>query len=179
VPAGAGRRVGSIGRAAVGECLADGPTTSPIATTRWSLRGRLFAEEKIEISPSLRVTASGLRRGPGSRVRPTAPDVVTARFAIPPVTDASFRVHDAFAELTIGRLDLRPASPAWSGDGSTRFSRPTSSIPLDASRFFFEGRSEARLPVALIRGSLYLSDRASIEAVYVPVFPSRPLRSAR
>src|SRR4030095_3674156 len=49
--------------------------------------------------------------------------------------------------------------------------QPTDVInPLDVSRFFFEGRSEARMPVALLRGRLFLGDRATIEAVYVPIF---------
>ena len=133
------------------------------------LRGRLFAEEKIEISPSLRVTASGFVEGLVAS-RPTAPDLVTGETRNTTVTDAVVRVHDAFAELTIGRLDLRAgfARVVW---GRLDEIQPTDVVnPLDASRFFFEGRSEARLPVALIRGSLYLSDRASIEAVYVPVF---------
>ena len=49
--------------------------------------------------------------------------------------------------------------------------QPTDIVnPLDVSRFFFEGRSEARLPVALVRAQVFLSDRASIEGVYVPLF---------
>jgi hypothetical protein len=42
--------------------------------------------------------------------------------------------------------------------------------PLDVSRFFFDGRSEARLPVALVRARGHLSESASIEGVYVPFF---------
>ena len=80
------------------------------------------------------------------------------------------RVHDAFAELTAGRLDVRAgfARVVW---GRLDEIQPTDVVnPLDVSRFFFEGRSEARLPVALVRASVFLSDAASVEAVYVPVF---------
>src|SRR5690606_21596927 len=49
--------------------------------------------------------------------------------------------------------------------------QPTDVVnPLDLARFFFEGRSEARLPVTMIRGRLFPSDRLSFEAIYVPVF---------
>jgi hypothetical protein len=41
---------------------------------------------------------------------------------------------------------------------------------LDVSRFFFEGRSEARLAVPLVRGVFYANDKASIEGIYVPWF---------
>ena len=80
------------------------------------------------------------------------------------------RVHDAFAELATGRLDVRAgfARVVW---GRLDEIQPTDVVnPLDVSRFFFDGRSEARLPVALVRASVVLSDAASIEAVYVPVF---------
>jgi hypothetical protein len=42
--------------------------------------------------------------------------------------------------------------------------------PLDVSRFFFEGRSQARMPVALVHARAFLSDALSIEGVYVPFF---------
>jgi hypothetical protein len=49
--------------------------------------------------------------------------------------------------------------------------QPTDVInPLDISRFFFEGRNEARLPVAVVRGRWYFDDAVSIEGVYVPLF---------
>src|SRR5207237_7645822 len=41
---------------------------------------------------------------------------------------------------------------------------------LDASRCFFEGRSEARLAVPLVRARAYAGEHASLEAVYVPFF---------
>jgi predicted RND superfamily exporter protein len=133
------------------------------------LRGRLFAEEKVEITPSLRVTASGFVEGLLAS-RPGPPDFTTGEVRNTATTDAVIRVHDAFAELTVRRLDVRAgfARVAW---GRLDEIQPTDVLnPLDVSRFFFEGRSEARLPVALVRASVFLSDAASVEAVYVPVF---------
>ena len=49
--------------------------------------------------------------------------------------------------------------------------QPTDVInPIDVSRFFFEGRSEARLPVPLVRARVFAGDKASIEGIYVPFF---------
>jgi hypothetical protein len=42
--------------------------------------------------------------------------------------------------------------------------------PLDISRFFFEGRNEARLPVAVVRGRVHFRPDVTLEGVYVPVF---------
>jgi predicted RND superfamily exporter protein len=133
------------------------------------LRGRLFAEEKIEVTPALRVTASGFVEGLVAS-RPGAPDVLTGETRNTSIIDGVIRVHDAFAELTAGRLDVRAgfSRVVW---GRLDEVQPTDVVnPLDVSRFFFEGRSEARLPVALIRGRVFLSDGAAIEAVLVPVF---------
>ena len=49
--------------------------------------------------------------------------------------------------------------------------QPTDVVnPLDVSKFFFEGRSEARLAVPFIRGTVHAGEKASIDAVYVPWF---------
>ena len=49
--------------------------------------------------------------------------------------------------------------------------QPTDVVnPLDVSRFFFEGRSEARLAVPLVRARIHAGENVSIEAVYVPIF---------
>ena len=140
------------------------------------LRGRLFAEEKIEIAPSLRVTASGFVEGLVAS-RPTAPDLVTGETRNTTVTDAVVRVHDAFAELTIGRLDLRAgfARVVW---GRLDEIQPTDVVnPLDASRFFFEGRSEARaaggvdsrqpVPLGIGRQSRRCTSRSSVAAASI------------
>ena len=132
----------------------------------FELRARAFVEEKAELSPQLRVTGSAfaeglVRRHPEST--PGANGSVVTR-------DAVFKVHDAFLEYAAGRVDVRAGlgRVVW---GRLDEVQPTDVInPLDVSKFFFEGRSEARLPVALLRTSVFLSDRASIEGVYVPIF---------
>jgi hypothetical protein len=49
--------------------------------------------------------------------------------------------------------------------------QPTDVInPLDVSRFFFEGRSEARLPAALVRGRVFITEDAVVEGIYLPDF---------
>lgn len=129
------------------------------------LRVRLFAEEKLEPNPRIRVTLSGFVEGLLSRrVIGPEPDR-TGR-----VTDAVARVHDAYVELTWRKLDLLlgNARVVW---GRLDELQPTDVInPLDVSRFFFEGRSEARLPVVLVRARVALSEAAAIEGVYVPFF---------
>jgi hypothetical protein len=135
------------------------------------VRARIFAEEKIEVNPRFRVTASGFAEGIAARrpvEMPSSPGLDARQTSA--VRDAVFRVHEAHVELRGGRADLVAglARVVW---GRLDEIQPTDVInPLDVSRFFFEGRSEARLPVALLRGRLFLTDGATIEAVYVPVF---------
>jgi predicted RND superfamily exporter protein len=132
-------------------------------------RARLFVEQKAEVSPAIRFTASGFVEGlVASRpVGPyTPPDLGPADVR----TAAVARLHEAVAELRIGPLDV------YAGYGRVVWGRldelqPTDVInPLDISRFFFEGRNEARLPVPVVRGRMYFSDDAWLEGVYVPAF---------
>jgi hypothetical protein len=126
------------------------------------LRTRLFVEQKLELGERLRVTASGFVEGLVAR-RPDAGGLETSRTAIA-------RPHEIIGQLQLGRLDLS------GGYGRVVWGRldelqPTDVVnPLDVSRFFFEGRNEARLPVAVVRGRLYITSELSFEAVYVPVF---------
>jgi predicted RND superfamily exporter protein len=132
------------------------------------IRARLFAEEKITPSPRLTFTVSGFAEGLVGRRLPdpaslsSEPDR-SAAAGIVRVQDASMQftgraadVLAGFSRVVWGRLDEL---------------QPTDVInPLDVSRFFFEGRGEARLPVALVRGRLFFGDRAAIEGIYVPFF---------
>ncbi len=118
------------------------------------LRARVFAEEKLEPAPSIRLTLSGFAEG-----------LIADRHGAGIV-----RVQDANLELRRARADLLAgyARVTW---GKLDEIQPTNVInPLDVSRFFFEGRSEARLPVLLVRGRLHPSENVSIEGVYVPDF---------
>jgi uncharacterized protein len=143
----------------------------PNRNDSFELRGRIFIEEKADLTPRLRIVASAFVEGLASRRPPSTSFARTdAGTDTTTVHDALLRVHDANFELTAGRFDLRAglARVAW---GKLDEIQPADVInPLDVSRFFFEGRTEARLPVALIRGRVFLAGDASIEGVYVPAF---------
>ena len=124
------------------------------------VRLRAFAEQKLEPSPQWRFVFAGFAEALAGRDE-----------------DAIIRPHEAAVELTAGRLDL------YAGYGRVIWGRldelqPTDVVnPLDLSRFFFEGRAEARLPVVVLRPRLHVTDKVSLEAVYLPVF--RPARFDR
>ncbi len=118
------------------------------------LRGRVFVEQKVEPSPRVSINLSGFAEG-----------LVAQR-----ATDGILRVQDASVAFTSGRVDLLAgfARVTW---GKLDEIQPTDVInPLDVSRFFFEGRSEARLPVLLLRGRVHVNDDLAIEGVYAPDF---------
>lgn len=121
------------------------------------LRARAFAEQKASPADGVRLTLSGVVEG-----------LVAHRGE--GVRDAVASLHDATVELTLGRVDLLTGFTrvAW---GRLDELQPTDVVnPIDASRFFFEGRSEARLPVPLARGRLFFTDDVVLEAIYVPAF---------
>ena len=128
------------------------------------LRTRLFVEERINPNDTVHLTFSGVAEGLLAR----RPD---ERSGIPGSEGTAIaRVHEATADARMGRFDV------YAGYGRVVWGRldelqPTDVInPLDVSRFFFEGRNEARLPVAVIRGRVYFRSDLSLEGVYVPVF---------
>lgn len=129
------------------------------------LRARLFVDEKVEPSPRLRLAVSGFAEGLLSRRPAPGPDS-----GLQSVNDAIVRVQDANLEIRGSRLDLLVgyARIAW---GKLDEIQPTDVInPLDVSRFFFEGRSEARLPMLLARARLHAGERVTFEGVYLPDF---------
>ncbi len=71
-----------------------------------------------------------------------------------------------YGRLVWGRLDeIQPSDVDQSARTSTRF--------------LLDGRSEARLPVAFVRGRLIASERLVLEGVLVPVFRRAYVRRAR
>jgi hypothetical protein len=121
------------------------------------LRARAFVEEKAEAGKHVRVTASGFVEGlvadRGGRVTD----------AIAEPQDLSIDVRTRRVDLTLGFTRV-----VW---GRLDELQPTDVVnPLDLSRFFFEGRSEARLAVPLTRVRVYAGEHASLEALYVPAF---------
>jgi len=85
-------------------------------------------------------------------------------------TTAIVRPEDVVAELRFEKADVRMGygRVVW---GRLDEVQPTDVIvPIDLTRFFLEGRSEARMAVAHARGRWIPSDRFQIETVLVPQF---------
>ena len=132
------------------------------------IRARIFAEEKFDPSSRLTITASGFAEGLVGRRLPDPASLAqdpdrTASAGIARVQEATIHLRSKSADLVAGFGKV-----VW---GRLDELQPTDVVnPLDASRFFFEGRSEARLPVTIVHGRWFFGDRATIEGVYVPVF---------
>jgi hypothetical protein len=111
------------------------------------------------------VTASGFVEGLLSRrVVPGSGPGLEA------VEDAVARVQDANIEILGSRVDVLAgyARVTW---GRLDEIQPTDVInPLDVSKFFFEGRSEARLPMLVGRVRVHLSERLNVDGIYLPDF---------
>jgi hypothetical protein len=121
------------------------------------LRARVFAEERADAGSRVRLLASGFVEG-----------LIADRGGL--VRDAVAEPQELTATLRTKRVDLTAGlgRVVW---GRLDELQPTDVVnPLDVSRFFFEGRSEARLAVPLIRAIVYAGEHASLEAVYVPFF---------
>jgi hypothetical protein len=129
------------------------------------LRGRMFVEERLEPSRRITVDLSGFAEGVLSR-RATAEHPPDREM----VSAGILRVQDASVMLSGERLDVLVgyARVSW---GKLDEIQPTDVVnPLDVSRFFFEGRSEARLPVLLMRGRWHPRPELAVEGIYVPDF---------
>jgi len=121
------------------------------------LRARAFIEEKVDAGSHVRLTAAAFVEGLSADRNGR-------------VTDLIAEPHDLSVDIRVRRLDVTAGFTriVW---GRLDELQPTDVInPLDAPRFFFEGRSEARLAVPLVRARLYAGEHASFEAVYVPFF---------
>jgi len=81
------------------------------------------------------------------------------------VNDVILRARDAWVEVRGSKADVR------AGYGRLVWGRldeimPSDVLnPIETSRYFLEGRSEARLPVAFVRSRLFLTDDTSLEAI--------------
>ena len=132
------------------------------------LRVRIFAERRDEIGSHLRINLAGYvdgliaDRSVRLKADPTASDGTT--------TDAIVRPADLYIDIVTTRFDLRAGAARLVWGRLDEF-QPTDVVnPIDLSRFLMEGRSEARLPVALVRGRVFLPKSTTVEAVVVPVF---------
>jgi hypothetical protein len=126
------------------------------------LRTRAFVEHKRDVSAHLRVNLSGyLDALAGDRKASGATGTAAAAIISP---------NDFYAEFFSTRFDVRVGASriVW---GRLDEFQPTDVVnPIDLTRFLLEGRSEARLPVGLVRARAFLPHSAAIEAIVVPVF---------
>ena len=84
--------------------------------------------------------------------------------------DAIVRPADLYVDFVTSRFDVRAGAARLVWGRLDEF-QPTDVVnPLDLSRFLMEGRSEARLPVGLVRGRVFLPGSTILEAVVVPHF---------
>ena len=122
------------------------------------LRTRVFVERREEIGGRLTVNLSGYVDGLARRASGSTD------------ADAVVQPGDLYVEFTAPRFDIRVGASrlVW---GRLDELQPTDVVnPIDLARFLLEGRSEARLPVALVRGRAFLPRSSTIELVVVPAF---------
>lgn len=123
-------------------------------------RPRVFLEHRREMGDHVRLRLSGYVEGL----------VADRNQAEAPVTDLVAKPQELYVEFVAERADLRVgySRVVW---GRLDELQPTDVVnPLDLAKFFFEGRAEARLPVAMARGRLFLPKSTTLEAVVVPQF---------
>ena len=128
------------------------------ASDAGEVRTRLFVERTGDISGAVRIRLSGYV------------DALLARREGSAARDAIVRPQDLYVEFHGERFDLRVGSSriAW---GRLDEFQPTDVVnPTDLSRFLLEGRAEARLPVGLARGRLFLPGGIVVEGIAVPFF---------
>lgn len=145
------------------------------------LRLRVFAERGVDWGEHVRLQAAGY-------VDALLADR-TALGESGATTDAIVRPTELYADFTTSRFDLRAGMSrvVW---GRLDEFQPTDVVnPIDLTRFLLDGRSEARLPVALLRGRVFVTSASTLELVVVPAFrasrfdqldePSSPFNLAR
>jgi hypothetical protein len=136
------------------------PDPAPGRQAVTEARVRLFAERRDDIGSRLRLVLSGHAEGLLARTKTGA---VTTQGAIA-------RPLDLYADLTWPRAEVRVGASrvVW---GRLDEFQPTDVVnPLDVSKFLLEGRSEARLPVGLVRGRIFLPRSTTLDVLAVPWF---------
>lgn len=132
----------------------------PAATSAGAveLRGRVFLDGRVTVGDRLilRTAAwaeglAGARNGTSQRHAVAQPHEISATWSTRVVA-----LTAGIGQVVWGRLD--------------EF-QPTDVVnPIDITRFFLEGRAEARRAVGLARARAFLPRGATLDAVYVPVF---------
>jgi hypothetical protein len=126
------------------------------------LRMRIFIEREQPVGEHLRFHLSGYVDGLVAD-RTSAGSTGATNAAI-------VRPGDLYAEIVTPRFDIRVGASRLVWGRLDEF-QPTDVVnPIDLTRFLLEGRSEARLPVGLVRGRIFLPGSSTLEAVVVPAF---------
>jgi hypothetical protein len=126
------------------------------------LRTRLFAEGLFDAGDHVHFTIGAYVDGLVANREPLGARGVTR--------DAIARAGDLYADVRMSRFDLRLGMSRIVWGRLDEFQPGDVVNPLDLSRFLLEGRSEARLPVAMVRGRAFLSGDTTVEGVLVPFF---------
>ena len=138
------------------------PDAAPGAQPVSELRMRIFAERHDEFGSHLRINLAGYVDGLIPDREHTGGQGTT--------TAAIVRPADLYVDLVSSHFDLRAGAARLVWGRLDEF-QPTDVVnPLDLSRFLMEGRSEARLPVGLVRGRVFFPRSTTLEAVVVPYF---------
>ena len=126
------------------------------------LRTRVFVERRHDAGEHVRFNLAGYVDGLlGDR---------EATGGSSAATDAIARPADLYGEFRTTRFDLRAGFSRLVWGRLDEF-QPTDVVnPIDLTRFLLEGRSEARLPVALVSGRVFLPRSSTLEGVVAPIF---------
>jgi hypothetical protein len=125
-------------------------------------RTRLFVERRQDVGEHFHLNLAGYVDALAAHREATGGSGSTA--------DAIVRPADLYAEFRTTRFDIRAgfSRVVW---GRLDEFQPTDVVnPIDLTRFLLEGRTEARLPIALVRGRLFLPGSSALEVVVAPVF---------
>jgi len=126
------------------------------------LRVRLFAETRLDPTDRIHVRAGLFVDALAARREQAGPESAAGAALVRPA--------DLFIEFRGDRLELRAgmARTVW---GRLDEFQPTDVVnPIDLSRFLLEGRSEARLPVSMVRARVFLPAGTVLESLVVPLF---------
>jgi hypothetical protein len=133
------------------------------------MRVRLFAERRDELGPHVRINLGAYVDGLLAD-RSSIAGVGGPGGAAYNNRDAIVRPADLYVDVVTSRFDLRAGAARLVWGRLDEF-QPTDVVnPIDLSRFLMEGRSEARLPVGLVRARVFLPRSTTLEAVVVPHF---------
>ena len=126
------------------------------------VRTRLFAERRQDVGEHFLINLAGYVDALAADRDATGGSGVT--------TDAIVRPSDLYAEVRTNRFEVRAGFSRLVWGRLDEF-QPTDVInPIDLTRFLLEGRTEARLPIALIRGRVFLPGSSALEVVVAPIF---------